>query len=125
MAGQIVLQKGSLPYNTGALSNGLAVESKMVRLERIWVYPIKSCGGFCPQAWPLGTRGLLWDREWALVDASGVALTQKRCPRLATVSTTIDLVSRGPHDLSHVLHVICSFAHSSTPVNAAPAMDSS
>lgn len=93
---QPVLQNGSLSYPASALSNGPAMESKEVRLERIWVYPIKSCGGFCPRAWPLGTRGLLWDREWALVDASGVALTQKQCPRLATVSTTIDLASRAP-----------------------------
>ena len=33
-----------------------------VRLERIWVYPIKSCAGFAPSTWPLGLNGLLFDR---------------------------------------------------------------
>lgn len=33
-----------------------------VRLERIWVYPIKSCAGFAPASWPLGPNGLLYDR---------------------------------------------------------------
>ena len=33
-----------------------------VRLERIWVYPIKSCAGFAPSSWPLGLNGLLYDR---------------------------------------------------------------
>ena len=33
-----------------------------VRLERIWVYPIKSCAGFTPSSWPLGANGLLYDR---------------------------------------------------------------
>ncbi|BDA46796.1 probable molybdenum cofactor sulfurase [Coccomyxa sp. Obi] len=66
-------------------------EEESVVLERIWVYPIKSCAGFAPESWPLGHNGLLYDREWALVDAEGVALTQKKLPRLATVRPTLNM----------------------------------
>ena len=60
-------------------------------LEAIFVYPIKSCAGFSPEKWPLGPNGLLYDREWALVDEAGAALTQKRHPKLAMLQPRIDL----------------------------------
>lgn len=64
-------------------------EQQRVTLERIWVYPIKSCAGFAPNSWPLGANGLLYDREWALVDAEGAVLTQKKLPRLAAIRPII------------------------------------
>jgi molybdenum cofactor sulfurtransferase len=63
-----------------------------VCLARLWVYPIKSCAGFEPATcWPLGPNGLLLDREWALVDADGAALTLKKVPKLATIKPVLDL----------------------------------
>ena len=40
--------------------------------------PIKSCKGFSTdQSWPISQQGLLYDREWMLIDAqSGRALRQ-------------------------------------------------
>jgi hypothetical protein len=38
--------------------------------------------------------GLQYDRAWALVDASGKALTQKQYPRLALVQPAISLQDR-------------------------------
>ena len=43
----------------------LAAEGQLegpVKLQSIWVYPIKSCAGFAPSSWPLGLNGLLYDR---------------------------------------------------------------
>ena len=45
-------------------------------------------------AWPLCSTGLLLDRAWALVDASGKAITQKTFPRLALVQPHINLEDR-------------------------------
>ncbi|KAI3430783.1 hypothetical protein D9Q98_009195 [Chlorella vulgaris] len=61
------------------------------RIAGLWVYPIKSCRGFSPPAWPLGPAGLLYDRCWVLVDSSGSALRLKQHPALASVQTSIDL----------------------------------
>ena len=41
----------------------------------------------------MGPTGLLYDREWALLDDSGRALTQKSCSLLATVQPYVDLCS--------------------------------
>lgn len=60
-------------------------------LAEMYVYPIKSCGGVRVSRWPLGPSGLLLDREWAVVDAAGRALTQKQCPSLALVEVALDL----------------------------------
>ncbi|KAH8884465.1 MOSC N-terminal beta barrel domain-containing protein [Thozetella sp. PMI_491] len=64
-------------------------------VESIWIYPIKSCGGFeVPRAvdWEVRPEGLAWDREWCLVHrGSGQALSQKRHPRMCLIRPYIDL----------------------------------
>lgn len=45
-------------------------------------------------AWPVCPSGLLLDRAWALVDASGKAITQKAFPKLALIKPHINLVDR-------------------------------
>lgn len=47
-----------------------------VTLSEIHVFPIKSCGGMQVQQWKMNktTGKLLYDREFALVDSSGIAL---------------------------------------------------
>ena len=47
---------------SGPETRSAAERGGPVRLERIWVYPIKSCAGFAPSTWPLGLNGLLYDR---------------------------------------------------------------
>ncbi|KAL4893844.1 molybdenum cofactor sulfurase [Aspergillus ambiguus] len=73
-------------------------------VESLAVYPIKSCGAFkVPdgQRWEVRREGLAWDREWCLIhQGTGVALSQKKYPRMALIRPTIDL-ARG------VLRVVC------------------
>ncbi len=67
------------PESRSAVQGGVPV-----RLERIWVYPIKSCAGFAPSTWPLGLNGLLYDRygpqltrarrtSWAVLSIHGMS----------------------------------------------------
>jgi molybdenum cofactor sulfurtransferase len=58
-------------------------------LSGIFVYPVKSCQGFRVEDWPLTESGLYLDRQWAIKDASGSVLTQKKEPKLAEISTRI------------------------------------
>ncbi|KAL3836313.1 hypothetical protein ACJMK2_021749 [Sinanodonta woodiana] len=60
-------------------------------LTNIFVYPVKSCGAFSVNEWQLTARGLLYDREWMIVSESGVALSQKREPKLCLLQPRIDL----------------------------------
>ncbi|KAI1426540.1 molybdenum cofactor sulfurase [Xylaria sp. FL1777] len=66
-----------------------------VFVDTIMVYPIKSCGGFrIPTGipWAVRPEGLAWDREWCLVhQGTGLALIQKRYPRMALIRPSIDL----------------------------------
>ncbi|KAI8358909.1 pyridoxal phosphate-dependent transferase [Mortierella sp. GBAus27b] len=67
--------------------------STPIHIDSVVIYPIKSCRGFkIPrgQSWPIAPHGLLYDREWMLVDEiTGAALTQKRYPRMCLVQAEI------------------------------------
>ncbi|KAF9128958.1 hypothetical protein BGW39_004610 [Mortierella sp. 14UC] len=67
--------------------------SAPVQIDSVVIYPIKSCRGYkIPQGqpWPIAPHGLLYDREWMLVDeATGAALTQKRFPRMCMIRAEV------------------------------------
>ncbi|KAJ7022032.1 molybdenum cofactor sulfurase [Mycena alexandri] len=64
-------------------------------LQTLVLYPIKSCAGqVLPKhcSWEVVPSGLLYDREWMLVDlSSGKTLSQKQYPRMALVRPSVDL----------------------------------
>lgn len=67
--------------------------SPPIHVESVVIYPIKSCRGYkIPRGklWPIAPHGLLYDREWMLVDEiTGAALTQKRFPRMCMIRAEI------------------------------------
>lgn len=58
-------------------------------LTELHLYPIKSCAGISLREATLTPAGLMsehiYDREWMLVDANGLALTQREYPNMATI----------------------------------------
>ncbi|XP_041803884.1 molybdenum cofactor sulfurase [Chelmon rostratus] len=62
-------------------------------LNNIYIYPIKSCGAHEVHNWPVGQRGLLYDRGWMVVNGNGVCLSQKRAPRLCLIRPQVHLPS--------------------------------
>lgn len=69
-----------------------ATVSNNVYLRKITLFPIKSCSGMTVDAWPVGSRGLLFDREWAIVDvATNKALSLKELPELCFIRPEVDL----------------------------------
>ncbi|KAF9429276.1 hypothetical protein BGZ76_001556 [Entomortierella beljakovae] len=69
--------------------------SAPIEIDSVIIYPIKSCRGYkIPrgESWPIAPHGLLYDREWMLVDEiTGAALTQKRFPKMCMIQTEIYL----------------------------------
>lgn len=62
-----------------------------VILDQICVYPIKSCAPFRVfSKWDLTSRGLKYDREWMIINANGVAVTQKMNTQLCLIRPLID-----------------------------------
>lgn len=61
-------------------------------LDNIFIYPIKSCGAFkIENNWKLVPTGLEYDREWMIVNALGVCLTQKSNTNLCKIKPYINL----------------------------------
>lgn len=75
----------------------VAISPRVVRNKgpyicKLTLFPIKSCAGMVVDAWPVGSRGLLFDREFAIVDVStGNALTLKTLPELCFLHPVVDL----------------------------------
>lgn len=56
-----------------------------LKLEDIFIFPIKSCKGFHVRNWKLTRSGLQYDREFMLIDNHGQILTQKKYSKLNTI----------------------------------------
>ncbi|MBI2867156.1 MAG: MOSC N-terminal beta barrel domain-containing protein [Chloroflexi bacterium] len=52
-------------------------------------YPVKSCGGASLQEAEVGPRGIAHDREFMVVDATGLFRTQRKDPRMALVRPSL------------------------------------
>jgi uncharacterized protein len=61
-----------------------------VEITGLHIYPIKSCGGVALREAALARRGLLWDREWMIVDGDGLFVTQRQLPRMALIRVSLE-----------------------------------
>ncbi len=63
-----------------------------ITLAQLYVYPIKSCGGYMLKQAELLTNGLKHDRTFMVVDAqTGHFVTQRTLPQMALISTEYKL----------------------------------
>ncbi|KYQ92443.1 molybdenum cofactor sulfurase [Tieghemostelium lacteum] len=68
------------------------MDSDEITLDEVYVYPVKSCGGFrVTSQWEIVESGLKYDREWTIIDTSGNYLNQKKLPILAQISTVLSV----------------------------------
>nr|CAH7761655.1 unnamed protein product [Callosobruchus chinensis] len=76
-------------------SNTNVKETNVGTLQQILLYPIKSCGAFSAlEKWELTPKGLKYDREWMIVNSSGVCLTQKYNKRMCLLKPEINCVKK-------------------------------
>jgi uncharacterized protein YcbX len=66
----------------------------MIEITGLFIYPVKSLGGISLSEAELGPRGLMYDREWAVVDTNNRFLSQREIPRMSLIQTAVDK-SRG------------------------------
>ena len=60
-------------------------------ITRVFVYPIKSCGGVELDRLYFDDKGPLFDRRWMLVDAAtGLFLSQRTFPQMAGITTRLN-----------------------------------
>ena len=75
-------------------------------IQRLFIYPVKSCAGIELTESPLCEFGLDLDRAWMVVDANGDFVTQREHARLALIKPQLkanELILRAPGMLA--LHV--------------------
>ncbi|XP_011645423.1 molybdenum cofactor sulfurase 1 [Pogonomyrmex barbatus] len=59
-------------------------------LQRLFIYPIKSCGAYeIVDSWNLNSKGLEYDREWMIMTSAGTCLTQKHHINLCLLKPVI------------------------------------
>ena len=78
------------------------------RIQRLLVYPIKSCAGVELSEAVLTETGLDLDRAWMLVDEHGDFMTQRELPRMALVRPQLkvhEVVLRAPGMLALHLQI--------------------
>jgi hypothetical protein len=61
----------------------------MLSLAALHLYPVKSCRGIEVAEATVTGAGLEHDREWMVVTPDGRFVTQRECPRLATIRVTL------------------------------------
>jgi hypothetical protein len=61
------------------------VRAVQVSVSGLYVYPVKSTRGIARVRGALTPMGLEWDRQWVIVNARGVFLTQRSHPQLARI----------------------------------------
>ncbi|MCX6950657.1 MAG: MOSC domain-containing protein [Verrucomicrobia bacterium] len=61
-----------------------------MHLSGLFLYPVKSLGGFAVESATLDPLGIVGDRRFLVVDETGRFLTQRGLPRMALVGTALD-----------------------------------
>jgi uncharacterized protein YcbX len=61
----------------------------MLTVSELFIYPIKSLGGFRVDAAELTDRGFKYDRRWMLVDNNNHFLTQREFPAMALLQVEL------------------------------------
>jgi uncharacterized protein len=62
----------------------------VIKVDSLFVYPVKSCAGIALSRAQVTPRGLRYDREWMVVTPQGRFLSQREAPRMALVTTALD-----------------------------------
>lgn len=88
------------------MSNAAAEVS--ARIERLFVYPVKSCAGVELKEAVLTETGFDLDRAWMVVDEHGEFMTQRELPRMALIRPQLkilEVVLRAPGMLALHLQI--------------------
>ncbi len=88
-----------------------------VRIDALYVHPVKSCAGIALAESLLVETGLEFDRAWMVVDVFGTFVTQRELPRLVLVQPTLkqhEMVLRAPGMLA--LHIALDTVEQPVPV---------
>ncbi|HMA98802.1 MAG TPA: MOSC N-terminal beta barrel domain-containing protein [Wenzhouxiangella sp.] len=61
-----------------------------MRVNELWIYPVKSCRGIAVERSEVTPKGLSGDRQWMIVDGNGQFLTQRTHPKMTQIAVTLE-----------------------------------
>jgi uncharacterized protein YcbX len=61
----------------------------MIKVKRLFIYPVKSCKGIELNEFCLDSFGPKWDRRWMFINSEGSFISQRKFPKMATIETEI------------------------------------
>ena len=61
----------------------------MFAVSALYIYPVKSLGGFSVTSAEVTAKGFKHDRRWMLADTAGKFFTQRELPSMALLQTAI------------------------------------
>jgi uncharacterized protein YcbX len=61
-----------------------------MKVESIWIYPVKGMKGRAVSSAIVEPRGFRFDRRWMLVDAGGTFLSQRKIPMMAILAAKVE-----------------------------------
>ncbi len=79
---------GSTPLTLGGHAAGNS--SMSIRVSQLTIYPVKSLAGISSGSAEVTGTGFRHDREWMIVDAAGVFVTQRQHPSMARIGATVE-----------------------------------
>ncbi len=62
----------------------------MIKVTGLYIYPVKSLGGISLSQAQFGARGLMYDREWLIVDKNNRFVSQREIAKMSLIQTEID-----------------------------------
>ena len=65
-----------------------------ITITNLNIYPIKSCQKQIVQKWQISSVGLLYDREWSIIDSENKIIRLKKCPNLIYLIPYINLFEK-------------------------------
>lgn len=62
----------------------------VIKIDELWLYPIKSCKGIKLNKIKVGKRGFLYDREYMVVDSENRMVTIRKFPKMVLIETSFN-----------------------------------
>ena len=74
--------------------NNNIIDNSLITVSELNIYPIKSAQKQSVKSWPIVKNGLLYDRQWSLIDSDNNVIRLKKCPNLINLYPYIDINSQ-------------------------------
>ena len=88
---QNTLNDNTINQNT---LNDNTINKNTISVSELNIYPIKSAQKQSVKSWTIEKNGLLYDRQWSIIDNDNKVIRLKKCPNLIYLYPFIDLYSK-------------------------------